>query len=192
MARGLNEKRLAEQIKQIDKLNGKLKNIKVLKSIEVDILEDGKLDLPNRILKELDVVVCSVHYNQNLPKDKQTARVLKAMQNPYFNILGHPTGRLIGVRSSYDIDMERIMLEAKMNGCFLEINASPDRLDLNDDHARMAKEMGVKISISTDAHSIDGLNYMAFGVAQARRGWLEKDDVLNTRPWEELKVLLKR
>jgi DNA polymerase (family 10) len=192
MARGLDEKRLAQQIKQIDKLNGKLKNIQILKSIEVDILEDGTLDLPNSILKELDVVVCSIHYNRNLSKEKQTARVLKAMQNPHFNILGHPTGRLIGERGSYDIDMERVMLEAKMNGCFLEINASPDRLDLNDGHARMAKELGVKISISTDAHSIDGLNYMAFGVAQARRGWLEKEDVLNTRPWEELKVLLKR
>ena len=192
MAHGLDEKRLAAQISQIDRLNSKLKKIKILKGIEVDILENGRLDLPDSILKELDVVVCSIHYNRNLSEEKQTARVLKAMQNPYFNILGHPTGRLIGERGGYAIDMQRVMEEAKKNGCFLEINASPDRLDLDDNHARTARELGIRISVSTDAHSIDGLSYMAFGVAQARRGWLEKVDVLNTKPLEELKALLKR
>ena len=192
MANGLDEKRLAKQIEKIDELNKKLKKIKVLKSIEVDILEDGSLDLSNEILKELDLVVCSIHYNRNLSKKKQTKRILKAMENPYFNILAHPTGRLVNERSGYDIDMEKIMKEAKNNGCFLEINANPDRLDLNDDHARMAKEIGLKVSISTDAHAKSNLQFMKYGVAQARRGWLEKDDVLNTRPWKELKKLLER
>ncbi len=192
MANGLDEKRLAKQIELIEKLNQKLKNIKILKSVEVDILADGSLDLSDEILKELDVVICSVHYNRNLSKKKQTRRILKAMENPYFNILAHPTGRLINERSGFEIDMEKIMKEAKNNGCFLEMNASPKRLDLNDDYARLAKEIGLKVSISTDAHSVGSLNFMKYGVAQARRGWLEKNDVLNTRPWSELKKLLKR
>lgn len=192
MANGLDEKRLAKQIEKIDELNKKLKKIKVLKSIEVDILEDGSLDLSNEILKELDLVVCSIHYNRNLSKKKQTKRILKAMENPYFNILAHPTGRLVNERSGYDIDMEKIMKEAKNNSCFLEINANPDRLDLNDDHARLAKEIELKVSISTDAHAKSNLQFMKYGVAQARRGWLEKDDVLNTRSWKELKKLLER
>lgn len=192
MAQGLDEKRLAEQIKEIDRLNEKMKGFRVLKSIEVDILEDGSLDLPNDILKELDFVVCSIHYNRNLSKKKQTERILKAMDNPYFNILAHPTGRLINERAPYDIDMEKIMEEAKDRNCFLEINANPDRLDLNDHYIRMAKDIGLKLSISTDAHSIDGLKHMKYGVAQARRGWLEKEDVINTRSWKELQKLFKR
>jgi DNA polymerase (family 10) len=192
MANGLDEKRLTKQIEEIDKLNKKMKQIKILKSIEVDILEDGSLDLSDDILKELDIVICSIHYNMNLSKKKQTRRVLKAMENPHFNILAHPTGRMINKRSPYDIDLEDVMKEAKDKGCFLEINANPDRLDLNDDHARLAKEIGLKLSISTDAHSTDNLHFMKYGVAQARRGWLEKDDVLNTRSWEDLKKLLKR
>jgi len=192
MARGLDEKRLGKQIERIDALNDKIKNIKILKGIEVDILEDGTLDLSNDILKELDIVVCSVHYNRNLSKKKQTKRILKAMDNPYFNILAHPTGRLIGERRGYDVDMEKIMKEAKDKGCFLEINSFPDRLDLNDANARFAKETGLKLSISTDAHSKGHLEYIKYGVAQARRGWLEKDDVLNTHSWKELKKLLTR
>ena len=192
MANGLDEKRLAKQIEEIDGLNKKMKKIKILKSVEVDILEDGSLDLPDDILKELDIVICSIHYNMNLSKKKQTRRILKAMENPHFNILAHPTGRMINKRSPYDVDMEEIMKEAKDKGCFLEINANPDRLDLDDDNARMAKEIGLKLSISTDAHSTDNLNFMKYGVAQARRGWLEKDDVLNTRSWNDLKKLLKK
>ncbi|MFO7852157.1 MAG: DNA polymerase/3'-5' exonuclease PolX [Bacteroidota bacterium] len=192
MAGGLDEKKLAEQIEKIDELNKKMKKLRILKAIEVDILEDGSLDLSDDILKELDIVICAIHYNQNLSEKKQTRRVLKAMENPYFNILAHPTGRLIGKRKGYEIDLKKVMKEAKDKGCYLEINAAPERLDLNDDNARMAKEMNLKISISTDAHSIDQLKNMEYGVNQARRGWLEKDDVLNTRPWKELKKLLKR
>ena len=192
IAGGLIEKRLAEQIKEIDALNKQFKEFSILKSIEVDILEDGKLDLPDSILKELDIVICSIHYNRNLSKKKQTRRILKAMENRYFNILAHPTGRLINERSSYEIDMEQILKEAKIKGCFLEINANPDRLDLDDKNAKMAKEIGVKLSISTDAHSVGNLSFMKYGIAQARRGWLEKDDVLNTFEWLELKKLLER
>ncbi len=192
IARGMNEQRLEKQIAAIDILNRKLKNFRILKAVEVDILEDGSLDLPDTILKELDLVVCSVHYYRKLTRKKQTQRIIKAMQNPYFNILAHPTGRMIGIRDELDTDMEAVMKEAKNCGCFLEINANPDRLDLNDDYARMAKEMGVRISVATDAHAVNSLQYMEFGIAQARRGWLEKNDVLNTRSLKELMKLLKR
>ncbi len=192
VANGLDEKRLAESIKQIDKLNGKLNGFRLLKSVEVDILSDGKLDLSDDILKELDIVICSVHYNFNLSRDEQTERVLRAMDNPYFNIFAHPTGRLIGEREPYEIDLEKVMKSAKKKNCFLEINAQPDRLDLSDNYIKMAKDMGVKLAISTDAHSKSDLDNMRFGVSQARRGWLEPDDVLNTRKWEDLKKLITR
>ncbi len=192
MANGLDENRLAQQIEKINALNRRMKGITILKSIEVDILENGTLDLSDEILKQLDVVICSIHYNRNLSRKKQTMRVLKAMENPYFNILAHPTGRLINERSGYEIDLELIMKEARDKGCFLEMNANPKRLDLNDDYARRAKEIGLKLSISTDAHSTGNLNFMKYGVAQARRGWLEKDDILNTRSWKDLKKVLKR
>ena len=192
VAHGLKAKDLRKQIDEIDKVNEKLKGITVLKGIEVDILEDGSLDLPDSVLKELDLTVCSVHYKFNLSKKKQTDRIIKAMNNPYFAILAHPTGRLINERRPYEIDMERIIKKAKDSGCFLELNAHPDRLDLNDIDAKRAKEIGVKLVISTDAHRIDDLDYMRFGLGQARRGWLEPDDVLNTRGLSDLKKLLKR
>ncbi len=180
MAGGLNEKQLADQIKEIDKLNKNLKNFLILKSVEVDILEYGSLDLSDEILKELDIVICSIHYNTKLSRDKQTKRVLHAMENPNFHIFAHPTGRLIGERDPYEIDLETVMKAAVKNGCFLELNAQPDRLDLSDTYCKMAKEMGVKITISTDAHTTADLGNMRIGIGQARRGWLETDDVLNT------------
>jgi DNA polymerase (family 10) len=192
VANGLDEKRLGKQIEEIDKLNEKLKGIRILKSCEVDILEDGSLDLEDEILKELDLVICAVHYNTNLSEKKQTERIIRAMDNPSFNILAHPTGRLIGSRDPYPVDIERIMKAASERGCYLEINADPVRLDLNDIHCKMAKEMGLKVPISTDAHSVSGLDQMRLGVAQARRGWLTAEDVLNTRSWGELKKFLKR
>lgn len=192
VAKGLNAARLAKQISEIDELNRKLKNFRLLKAVEVDILEDGSLDLPDSILKELDLVVCSVHYHRRLSRKKQTSRIIKALQNPYINILAHPTGRMIGIRDELDADMEAIMKEAYNNGCFLEINCNPDRLDLNDNYARMAKELGVKISIATDSHSVTSLQNMKYGIAQARRGWLEKEDVINTRPLTELLKIIKR
>lgn len=192
VAKGLNKKRLLEQIEEINKLNEKLDDIVLLKSIEVDILEDGSLDLPDSILKKLDYVVGSIHHKFDLSRKKQTERILKAMDNDYFNILGHPSGRLINEREAYEIDLEKVLRGARDSGCFIELNAQPERLDLTDDGCKMAKEMGVKISIATDAHSSSNLNYMRFGVDQARRGWLETKDVINCRPLKELKKLLSR
>jgi DNA polymerase (family X) len=192
ITRGLNSERLLQQIKAIDKVNSKHTNFRLLKSLECDILKDGTLDLPNNILKELDFVVCSVHSSFNLSRQEQTERILRAMDNPYFNIFAHPTGRLLLARLPYEIDLELIMQEAKKRNVFLELNASPDRLDLNDVHCRMAKEIGVKIAISTDAHKPQNLQYMRYGIDQARRGWLEPDDVLNTRSITELLKLLRR
>lgn len=192
VAKGLDEKKLRQQISFIDKLNADFKDFRILKSIEVDILEDGTLDLSNEILQELDFTVCSIHYKFNLPRAKQTERVLCAMDNPYFNILAHPTGRLINEREPYEIDLEKIMHAAKQRGCVLELNAQPERLDLNDVHCKLAKEIGVKIAISTDTHHVDTLSYMAYGIAQARRGWLEADDVINTFPLSRLLKILSR
>lgn len=192
MAGGLNEKDLEKQIRDIDALNKKMKNFRIIKGVEVDILEDGTLDLTDDILKELDLVIGSVHYNMNLSKKKQTQRILKAMENPYLNIIGHPTGRMINKRKGYDLDMDAVMKEAADKGIFLEINSNPDRIDLNDKYIRKAQKAGVKLAISTDAHAISNLDYIKYGVAQARRGWLGKKDIINTRSWRELKKLLKR
>lgn len=192
VARGMDAARLAMAVKEIDKLNGKLKGITLLKSIELDILADGSLDLPDGILGELDLVVCSIHYNFNLSKEKQTERVIRAMDNRLVNVFCHPSGRLINERPPYEIDLERVMKAAVERGCYLELNAHPDRLDLDDVHCQRAKEMGLKLAISTDAHSTDDLDLMRFGIGQARRGWLEPGDVINTRPLAELRKLLKR
>lgn len=192
MAHGLDAKRLGKQIDAIDRLNGKLKNIRLLKGIEMDILEDGSLDLPDDILKELDLRVCSVHYNTNLSRKKQTERIIRAMDNPYFNIFAHPTGRLINEREPYDVDVEELIKAAKERGVFLEINAHPDRLDLSGRYCKRAKEVGVRVAISTDAHRIPNLDYIRFGVDQARRGWLEREDVVNTESLEDLLTLFKR
>lgn len=192
VANGLDARRLGRELAAIDRLNAKLAGIRILKSAEVDILSDGSLDLPDSILDELDFTVCSVHYRFDLPAKNQTDRILKAMDNPRFNILGHPSGRLIGRREPYGLELERLIEGARARGCFFELNAQPDRLDLNDVACKMAKEMGVMVSIATDAHSTAQLDFMRFGVDQARRGWLEPKDVLNARPWSELKRLLKR
>jgi DNA polymerase (family 10) len=192
MARGLDARRLTKQIEAIDKLNGKMKGITILRSIELDILEDGSLDLPDDILKELDLTVCSVHYNRNLSRKRMTERILKAMDNPYFNIFSHPSGRLIGERKAYEVDLEELMRAAGERGCFLELNAHPDRLDLDDHNCKMAKDLGVMLAISTDAHNTPDLDFMRYGVFQGRRGWLEKRDVLNTSGLEALKKRLRR
>jgi len=192
IAKGLDAKRLAKQIDEIDRINDKLKGIRLLKSTEVDILDDGTLDLPDGILKELDLRVCAVHYQFGLSAEKQTERIIRAMDNRYFNILAHPTGRLMGEREAYAVDMQKLMEAALDRGCYFEINAQPERMDLNDLHCRMAKDMGLKLAISTDAHTTANLDFMRFGIDQARRGWLEADDVLNTRSWKELSKLFAR
>jgi DNA polymerase (family 10) len=192
VAHGLDGKRPAAELDDIDRLNDRLEDFRVLKACEVDILADDTLDLPDTILKQLDLRVCAIHYRFDLDRDAQTERVLRAMDNRYFNILAHPTGRLLGERPGYEIDLARVLAGAKERGCFVELNAHPSRLDLDDVHCRMAKDLGLKVAISTDAHSTVGLGAMRFGVDQARRGWLEAEDVLNTRPWPELKKLLAR
>ncbi len=192
IAHGMDEARLRRQLHAIDRLNAKLTGIRVLKGIEVDILEDGKLDIKDSVLKQLDLTVGAIHSGFGLSRAKQTERIIRAMDNPYFNVLAHPTGRLINQRAAYELDMERVMEAALERGCYLELNGHPDRLDLNDVQCRMAKDVGLKLAISTDAHAANNLQHMRFGVDQGRRGWLEPEDVLNTRPWRELERLLAR
>ena len=192
VAHGLDAARLSRQIGEIERLNEKLDGFTLLKGTEVDILADGRLDLPDRILSRLDIVVAAVHYKFDLSRAAQTERIIRAMDNPYVTIIAHPTGRLIGEREPYDIDIDRLVSAAKERDCCLEINAEPDRLDLNDVHAKAAKAMGVKLAISTDAHATNTLAYMRFGIDQARRGWLEADDVINTRSLAQLRKLIKR
>jgi DNA polymerase (family 10) len=192
VAHGLDERRLNAQIEEIDKLSGSFGKLRLLKSCEVDILSDGSLDIANDTLRRLDFVCGAIHYNFNLSREKQTDRIIRAMDNPNFSILAHPTGRLINKRQPYELNMERVIRAAAERGCIIEINAHPDRLDMNDVHARMAKDAKVKIAISTDAHSAEGLDLMRFGIDQARRGWLEAKDVVNTRTWRELKTIFRR
>jgi len=192
MAHGLDPRRLAEQCEGIDRLNEKLSGIVLLKGIEVDILEDGSLDLPDTALARLDLVVGAVHSRFDLSRSKQTERILRAMDNRHFTLLAHPTGRLIEARPPYDVDMLRLVRHAKARGCYLELNAHPDRLDLPDNYCLMAKDEGVLVSINSDAHSREDFANLRFGIGQARRGWLAPADVLNTRPLGELRRLLAK
>jgi DNA polymerase (family X) len=190
MAHGLDTARLAKQGDEIDCLNARLSGITLLKGIEVDILEDGSLDLPDSALAKLDVVIAAVHSRFELPRARQTARILKALDNPHVHILAHPTGRLLEEREPYDVDMQKIIRTAKACKVALEVNAHPNRLDISDTYCRMAKEEGALVSIDSDAHSTFELGMLRFGVGQARRGWLEKSDVLNTRSLKELRKWL--
>ena len=192
VAHGLDVKRLRRQMEDIDALNASLRGITILKGIEVDILEDGALDLPNDVLGELDLVIGAVHSQFKLTRAKQTRRILKAMDHPHFTILAHPSGRLIDQREPYDVDMLKVIRHARARGCYLELNAHPERLDLLDTHCQLAKEEGVRVAISSDAHSVQDYGNLRYGVGQARRGWLARDDVLNTRPLKELRALLKK
>jgi DNA polymerase (family 10) len=168
-----------------------LRGITLLKGVEVDILENGALALPDAVLSELDVVVASIHSHLALSEQKQTTRVLRAMEHRAFSILGHPSARLIGERNAIALDMERICAEAKSRPCYLELNGMPQRLDLNDVHCRLAREHGVLVSIASDAHGGVQFENLGHGVVQARRGWLRPADVLNTRRLPELRRLLR-
>jgi len=191
VANGLDEKRLSEQIEDIDRLNEAGLGIRILKGSEVDILEDGSLDLPDSILKKLDVVIAAVHSKFNLPGDKQTARVLRALENSYVSFLAHPSGRLLLERDPYEIDMDKVLSFIKQRKCFVELNAHPLRLDIHDVQCRKAREMKIPVVISNDAHSIADFGHHEHGVMQARRGWLEQGDVVNTRPLKEMLKMLK-
>ncbi len=192
MAHGLDARRLAGQITAVEKLNATLAGMTLLAGIEVDILEDGALDLPDSILSRLDLVVGSIHTGFALSGQQQTERLLRAMDNRLLNVIGHPTGRLINKRAPYAVDMERVMRGAVERGCYLEVNAQPERLDLGAHHCRLAKEIGLRLAVSTDAHAPADFALMRYGVDQARRGWLEAADILNTRPLAELRRLLAR
>jgi len=192
VAHGLDPHRLRKQMEEIDRLNENLSGITILKGVEVDILEDGSLDLPDEVLAECDLVVGAVHSKFHLPRAKQTQRILRAMERPYFSILAHPSGRLIGSREAYEVDMLKIIRAAKARGCFLELNAHPERLDLMDVNCQLAKDEDVLVAISSDAHRLQDFDNLKYGVGQARRGWLTKDDVLNTRPLKLLAPLLRR
>lgn len=191
VAHGLDEERLARQIDEIDRLNEQLDGITLLKGSEVDILEDGRLDLPDRILARLDLVIGAVHGRFRLPARKQTARILRAMESRYFSILAHPSARLLGEREAMALDLPRIIEAARQRGCFLELNSQPQRLDLTDIYCQAAREAGVLIAIDSDGHAAGDFGLLEGGIAQARRGWLEKNDVLNTRSLTALRKALR-
>ena len=192
VAGGLSITELKKKKQEIDKINSKLKSFRVLYGTEVDIDSDGKLDYKDNILKEFDVVVAAIHTGFKQSRAQLTKRLVKACQNKYAHIIAHPTGRLWGTRDAYDIDIDEVLRAAKNTNTHLEINAFPQRLDLNDLNCRRAKETGVKLCISTDAHTTDQLETMKLGIAVARRGWLEKKDVINTLELTELLKILKK
>ncbi len=191
VANGMDEARTLAQIKKIRAAQERVSGIRLLAGIEVDIKKNGALDLDNEVLAQLDVVVASVHSYMNMERAEMTERILAAMDNPYTQIIAHPTGRLLLRREPFDYDMEKILDTAAARGIAMECNAYPDRLDLRDVHLRMAKHRGVKIVISTDAHSTLHLQMMKYGVITARRGWLEKKDVINTLPLEQFLAALR-
>jgi DNA polymerase (family 10) len=192
IARGLTPERLKQQWTEIDALNKKWKDFQVLKSIEMEIHADGSLDFPDELLAQFDLVLVSTHSALKQSREKITARVIKAMQNPYVDIFAHPTGRLLGQREESALDLEEVFRVAKETGTILEIDGAPERLDLDDVRVRRAREVGVQIVIDSDAHAPASFDGLFFGVAMARRGWLEAKDVLNTLEWKDLKKKLKR
>jgi len=195
MTGGCDEKKLLSQIKEIDGINKKLEkegiDFKVLKSAEVNILKDGSLDIDRSVLAQLDFVAAAVHSHFNMTSKEMTNRICTAIRNPLVDIIFHPTGRLILKRPAYALDVDKIINEAKINKTCLEIDAFPDRLDLKDEHIKKAIEKGVKLAIDSDSHSLSHLNYLKFGIAQARRGWATKNDIINTKPWREMLKQLK-
>jgi DNA polymerase (family 10) len=191
VARGMDAERLRRHVEEIDRVDKSLDGIRVLRGIEVDILADGSLDLEPDVLTELDVVVASVHSHMAMPRQEMTTRIIRALDSGLVSILAHPTGRLLTERAPYEVDMEAVMEAAKRTGVCMELNAYPDRLDLSDVHCRLARDMGVPVVISTDAHNVHHLPLIRFGVYTARRGWLEREHVLNTLPLDELIARLR-
>src|SRR3954454_15696608 len=188
---GLDAGRLRRQIERVRELSGRLDGFTLLVGAEVDILRDGSLDYSDELMAELDVVVASLHASHRLDADDQTRRLCAAMENPHVDIIGHPTGRMLGKRPAYAMDMEAVIAKAVDTGTVLVVSGQPHRLDLTDSNVRMAVAAGAKLSIDTDAHSLAALDYMRFGVMNARRGWASPKDVINTRTWKQLKKLLK-
>jgi len=183
---GLDERKLSRQKKEIDKLNSKFKNFKILQGAETNILNDGSIDIKDEALKKLDYAIAGIHSNLKMEKNEMTKRIIKAIKNPHINIISHPTGRILKRRDEFQCDFDKILRAAKQYNVTLEINSNPERLDLNDQNIRRAKEAGVKMVINTDAHHKDQLHYIELGIAQARRGWAEKKDIINSHPLEKL------
>ncbi len=192
IANGLSPERLRRQLAEIDSINAKLKGFKLLKGSEVDILPDGSLDMDEALLARLDVVYVAIHSKFKMGRDAMTKRVIRAMENPHANVLAHPTGRLIGVRDAFEIDMQEVIRAAARTGTAIEINAHPARLDLDAATCRAAAAAGVMIGIGTDTHVLSELDYMLYGIGTARRGWLTKANILNTRTARELLSLLRK
>ncbi|MBM4003319.1 MAG: DNA polymerase/3'-5' exonuclease PolX [Planctomycetes bacterium] len=192
MARGLDAQRVLAQWAEIDRIRRELDDdFVLLKGIECDILEKGGMDLPDEVLAQADWVLASVHYGQRQSRAEITERILGALDNPYVTAIAHPTGRLLNQREPYEVDLEAVFRRAKERGKILELNANPHRLDLNDLHCAAARKLGIPIVISTDAHSVNGLDVMRYGILQARRAGLTRDDVINTRPWPQLRKMLR-
>jgi DNA polymerase (family 10) len=192
VAGGMKEEQVLQMVAEVRALNKRLKGFRVLAGCEVDIKANGGLDYPDEILRQLDLVLVSVHSRFKLSREEMTARIVRAVQHPLVHMLGHPTGRLIGERGAYELDIETVLQAARAEGTAIEINASPSRLDLSDLHARRAKDLGIPIAINTDAHTISQLEYMRFGISVARRAWLTPADVLNTRPEKQLVAWLEK
>ncbi len=190
IANGLSAERLLAQWAEIDRFSKRLKGFTLLKGVEVDILEAGGLDLPDEVLAKADWVVASVHFGQNQSRERITERVIGALANPHVSAIAHPTGRLLNKRKPYEIDLDAVLKAARDHGKLMELNAHPSRLDLDDVACAAAKKLGIPIVISTDAHNMNGLDAMRYGVLQARRGGLTKDDVANARPWAQMKRLI--
>jgi len=192
IANALDEKRIDEQRKEIDKANKKLDGISILQGVEVNITADGSLDMGDKVLKQLDVVVAAIHSGFKNPKEKTTQRMIRAMENEHIDIIAHPTGRLLTKREPYEIDIDAVFSAAKRTGTVMEINSYPERIDLRDVHVKAAVKAGVKLAISTDAHNADQLHFINLGIGTARRGWAKKEDVINTRSLKKMLMLLKR
>ncbi len=190
-ANGLDDKRAVEHIKRIRAASDANGKIRILAGIEVDILADGSLDLSDSVLEQMDIVIASVHSHFNQSPTEMTDRLLKTVQNPNVSLLGHPTGRLLLRRDAYAFDIDAVLKEAVRNKVAMELNAYPDRLDLSDRHLRLAKQHGVKIVINTDSHHTSHLDKIRFGILEARRAWLTKDDVLNTLPLPKFAEAMK-
>jgi DNA polymerase (family 10) len=190
IANGLNEPRIQQKINEIKKIQKKFPTIRIFCGTECDIKTDGSLDYNNRILKQFDFVYIGIHTGFKMDKETRTKRIIKAMDNESVNFLAHPTGRIIGRRDPYDINIEQIFDASKETGTLLEINSFPDRLDLNDIHIKLAKERGLQFVLGTDSHNINHLNFMRFGIATARRGWLEKKDIINTKSLNDIEKII--
>ncbi len=190
-AGGMNEERLSQQLKEVDSLNSRWTDFRILKGLECDILPDGNLDMTPESLAQLDFVIGSVHSRFDMSEQEMTDRVCKSLNNKYLHVLGHPTGRLLLHRDGYKIDLERVLQEARRCGKSIELNANPNRLDLDSVHVKRARDLGIPISVGPDAHSTQGLEDIEYGVATARRGWLTAKDVLNTRTADDALAVLR-